>query len=230
MVHIVGPGPDSFFKHAKSILPWHDEPDSPQAVVEKPVTTFCPAVAAPPILEKNPHEQLPADWQRNPLQSGIAISVTSPSLSAGNILKHCKAGDGSNSSDSVCQVFLSFAYENRTRSKFKTSGTVQDQVQRIRERHGGINLAVFKIGITHCLELRVLHYYDLNFDEMCCIHASQSLAQIEALEASLIDSFSSEAPQCRNILPGGRGCECEMGSQGILLLILFMLLQPMLPK
>lgn len=93
----------------------------------------------------------------------------------------------------------------------KTSGTVQDQVQRIRERHGGINLAVFKIGITHCLELRVLHYYDLNFDEMCCIHASQSLAQIEALEASLIDSFSSEAPQCRNILPGGEGMRMRDG-------------------
>lgn len=47
---------------------------------------------------------------------------------------------------------------------------------------------------------------------MRCIHASNSLAQIEALEASLIDFYQFVAPkQCRNTLPGGEGMRKRNG-------------------
>ena len=73
-------------------------------------------------------------------------------------------------------------------------------------------MAVFKIGISQCLEIRVKYYYESNFSEMCCLHASNSLAQIEMLEASLIDYFQRLAPvQCRNTLGGGEGMRHKSG-------------------
>lgn len=71
---------------------------------------------------------------------------------------------------------------------------------------------MFKIGISQCLERRATFYYDANYDEMCCIHSSISLAQVEALEACLIDYFRDQAPrQCRNVLPGGEGMRKKTG-------------------
>lgn len=82
----------------------------------------------------------------------------------------------------------------------------------MRQKHGGEQLAVFKIGIYQCLEQRAMFYYDANFDEMVCIHASNSLAQIEALEASLIDFYMDNAPRnCRNRLLGGEGMRKKIG-------------------
>lgn len=91
--------------------------------------------------------------------------------------------------------------------------TNQDQIEKIRQKHGGKQLAVFKIGISQCLERRSIFYYEANFDEMLCIHASNSLAQVEALEAALIDHFMHIAPrECRNILLGGEGMRKKNGS------------------
>ena len=88
----------------------------------------------------------------------------------------------------------------------------QDQIDRVRERHGGRKLAVFKIGITQCLQVRWQYYQDVNFSEMCCIHASNSLAQIETLEASLISSFLESDPgPCRNVAKGGEGMRTKKG-------------------
>lgn len=76
----------------------------------------------------------------------------------------------------------------------------------MREKHGGEKLAIFKIGISHCLQRRVCFYYEENFDEMCCIHATNSLAHVEILEAALIDFYLDKCPrQCRNLLRGGEG-------------------------
>ena len=89
----------------------------------------------------------------------------------------------------------------------------QEQVDRLRFKHGGEQLAVFKIGITQCLEQRARFYFDGNFDEMCCMHASNSLAQVEALEACLIDFFQSTArTQCRNLSAGGEGMRKKGGT------------------
>ena len=85
-------------------------------------------------------------------------------------------------------------------------------IEKIRQKHGGKQLAVFKIGISQCLERRSIFYYEANFDEMLCIHASNSLAQVEALEAALIDYFMHTAPrECRNILLGGEGMRKKNG-------------------
>lgn len=72
---------------------------------------------------------------------------------------------------------------------------------------------MFKVGITQCLELRARFYFEGNFSEMRCIHASHSLAQIETLEACLIDFCKAEAPvQCRNVAAGGEGLRKKDGS------------------
>lgn len=71
---------------------------------------------------------------------------------------------------------------------------------------------MFKIGITHCLEVRVQYYREANFSEMCCIHASNSLAQIETLEACLISAYLDTEPgPCRNIAKGGEGMRTKAG-------------------
>lgn len=89
---------------------------------------------------------------------------------------------------------------------------LQEQVERIRIKYGGPELAVFKIGITQCLEVRAHFYFLGNFTEICCIHASYSLAQIEVLEASLIDYFKEKAPtQRRNVAAGGEGMRYKNG-------------------
>ena len=84
--------------------------------------------------------------------------------------------------------------------------TVQDQVNSLRMKHGGNQLAIFKIGISHSLERQFVFYQEKNFDEMWCIHATNSLAQVEVLEAALIDYFTGQSSrQCRNVLRGGEG-------------------------
>lgn len=88
----------------------------------------------------------------------------------------------------------------------------QEQIQHLRDRHGGNQLAVFKIGITQCLEFRVQYYYEASYSEMCCIHASNSLAQIETLEACLIDFYLDTSPgPCRNVAKGGEGMRTKDG-------------------
>lgn len=71
---------------------------------------------------------------------------------------------------------------------------------------------MFKIGITQCLQVRAEYYYAEQFSEMCCIHASNSLAQIETLEACLIDFYLETDPgPCRNIAKGGEGMRTKRG-------------------
>ena len=79
-------GPESFFNSGKAILPWHDEPDSPEAKHEQTSTTHLEKL----YPEKSPHELLPIDWQHGPRKAGISIYVVSPTSTAGKILQHCK--------------------------------------------------------------------------------------------------------------------------------------------
>lgn len=89
---------------------------------------------------------------------------------------------------------------------------LQEEIKKMQMKYGGDQLAVFKIGISQCLERRVQYYYEANFSEMRCLHATNSLAQVEVLEASLIDLFKSLYPvQCRNRLGGGEGMRTKSG-------------------
>lgn len=89
---------------------------------------------------------------------------------------------------------------------------LQDQIHKMQMKYGGEQLAVFKIGISQCLETRVCYYYEANYSEMRCIHATNSLAQVEMLEASLIHVFKESFPvQCRNTLGGGEGMRNKCG-------------------
>ena len=89
------PGPELFFQHAKSIMPWHDEPDSPRVGSTLPVVTpYVHCHAQEPsdsaVLERSPHDELPVDWQIMPKAAGVTIRVLRPSLTVGQILHHCK--------------------------------------------------------------------------------------------------------------------------------------------
>lgn len=83
------PGPENFFAAAKSILPWHDEPDSPEAKHGDPSPCFVGVIPSM-HFEKAPHEPLPIAWEHGPTKAGIAIHVISPTSTAGKILQHCK--------------------------------------------------------------------------------------------------------------------------------------------
>ena len=84
-------GPELFFTRGKSILPWHDEPDSPQ--VQRGVTDSSlkfDAQLGQLFFERSPYEPLPTDWQLGPQNAGITINVIPPASTAGKILHHCK--------------------------------------------------------------------------------------------------------------------------------------------
>lgn len=93
-------GPEQFFKGAKSILPWGDDPDSPPRKVES-VTTRCLDPKKNPGLERSicrsafdlelsPHSDLVEGWESGPTGVGVSVHVLRPSSSVGKILQHCK--------------------------------------------------------------------------------------------------------------------------------------------
>ena len=85
------PGPDLFFQRAKCIMPWHDEPDSPRALsVSSAPTSHVGDKLVSITSERSPHDALPLNWQVMPKAAGVTICVQRPSLSAGQILHHCK--------------------------------------------------------------------------------------------------------------------------------------------
>ena len=91
-------GPEHFFKHGKSILPWCDDPDSPQAakhVKKTPEFRKIPPVTRSPSdathdMEFSPSSPLPCGWECEPKSVGISIRVLPPSTTAGKLLLHCK--------------------------------------------------------------------------------------------------------------------------------------------
>ena len=80
------------------------------------------------------------------------------------------------------------------------------QVVAFRE-HMGVEICVFKIGVTADPEERFLHYRDLNFTCMWIIHVeiNGDLGLIHMLEAALISQFH-QCVGCRNMAnTGGEG-------------------------
>ena len=77
-------------------------------------------------------------------------------------------------------------------------------IERFRQSLGG-SLAVFKIGITANIPGRFTFYKEDGFQAMTVLHITDSLEQVEMLEAGLIHAHQS-IMGCYNILSGGDGC------------------------
>ena len=97
------------------------------------------------------------------------------------------------------------------------SGKLLDHaVQRImsfRRGLGGLQLCVYKIGITSDLNRRWLAYKGQNFRRMLCVHATNNLSTVEFMEAALILAFGQDkAGSLRNVNKGGEGMRHKDGS------------------
>ena len=85
----------------------------------------------------------------------------------------------------------------------------QTGIDRLRYATGGMQLAVYKIGITHDAFARFELYKQNGWSKMVVLFQTQELAQVEMLEAALI-SHHAHTKQCRNILKGGEGMRTKM--------------------
>ena len=85
-------------------------------------------------------------------------------------------------------------------SPFTTCGKILAHVQRkvaaFRE-HLGINVAVFKVGVTANPATRFVQYLTVNFTAMWVIFQSDDVSLVHMLEAALIALFS-DCTGCRN--------------------------------
>ena len=89
--------PHDFFRRARDIMPWHDEPVSPRRQMLN--TSSFGSMDYPATSrdagsdEKSPHSPLPHNWTYGPSKlAGLSIRVQPPSTTAGLILRHCKDG------------------------------------------------------------------------------------------------------------------------------------------
>ena len=90
------------------------------------------------------------------------------------------------------------------------SGKLQDhcvrKIMSFRRSLGGLNLCVYKIGITSDLNQRWATYREQNFERMLCLHASNNVSVAEHLEAALILIFKQDKHgSLRNVNKGGEG-------------------------
>ena len=77
-------------------------------------------------------------------------------------------------------------------------------IQHTRLETGGLQLAIYKIGITHECSARFALYSQKGWDKMVVMYKSEELGSIEMLEAALI-SRHRNTKECRNISKGGEG-------------------------
>ncbi|CAE7838701.1 unnamed protein product, partial [Symbiodinium necroappetens] len=80
----------------------------------------------------------------------------------------------------------------------------QAVIHRVRLETGGLELAIYKIGITHDCCARFELYRAKGWDQMVVMHECPDLGSVEMLEAALI-SHHRGTKQCRNISKGGEG-------------------------
>lgn len=96
-------GPDDFFKKAKHILPWDDEPGEHAADTGLVKHIFqhsvvrgiaCAALELPTepntYTELSPCSPLNPGWDVGPRSMGVSVTVVPPSTVANKIFKHCK--------------------------------------------------------------------------------------------------------------------------------------------
>ena len=84
-------------------------------------------------------------------------------------------------------------------------------IHRLRIEHGGMELVIFKVGITHDCSSRFSLYEERGWDHMAILYQSEELGIIEMLEAALI-SHHCHAKQCRNVCKGGEGLRNKSGN------------------
>ena len=82
-------------------------------------------------------------------------------------------------------------------------------IKKLRMQTGGLQLVIFKIGITHECSRRFQLYKEKGWDRMVVMYQSDELGAIEMLEAALI-SQHCHLKQCRNVLRGGEGMRDNM--------------------
>ena len=82
-------------------------------------------------------------------------------------------------------------------------------IKKLRMQTGGLELVIFKIGITHECSRRFKLYKEKGWDRMVVMYQSDELGAIEMLEAALI-SRHCHLKQCRNVLRGGEGMRDNM--------------------
>ena len=80
----------------------------------------------------------------------------------------------------------------------------QAVIHRVRLETGGLELAIYKMGITHDCCARFELYRAKGWDQMVVMHECPDLGSVEMLEAALI-SHHRGTKQCRNISKGGEG-------------------------
>ena len=85
----------------------------------------------------------------------------------------------------------------------------QAVIHRVRLETGGLELALYKIGITHECYARFDLYKAKGWDQMVIMHESPDLGSVEMLEAALI-SHHRGTKQCRNISRGGEGMRTKL--------------------
>ena len=85
----------------------------------------------------------------------------------------------------------------------------QAGIDRLRYATGGMQLAVYRIGITHDAYARFELYKQHGWSKMLVLFQTTELAQVEMLEAALI-SHHAHMKLCRNILKGGEGMRDKM--------------------
>jgi hypothetical protein len=102
-----------------------------------------------------------------------------------------------------------------TRISSAILGHCVNSIHSFRCKFGGPQMCVFKIGAASNLVVRWLCYRKSGFYGMRAIHASMCLAQIEMLEASLIQFFKLDTEvsggACRNVNKGGEGMRSKTG-------------------
>ena len=84
-------------------------------------------------------------------------------------------------------------------------------IKRLRIEHGGMELVMFKVGITHDCSSRFGLYEEKGWDHMAILYQSDELGLIEMLEAAVISHHCHEK-QCRNICKGGEGLRHKTGN------------------
>lgn len=80
----------------------------------------------------------------------------------------------------------------------------QSVIRRLRVEAGGLELVIYKIGITHECSSRFELYRQRGWDRMTIMFKSDNLALVEMLESALI-AHHRDTKQCRNVARGGEG-------------------------
>jgi hypothetical protein len=195
---------DAVFKRNRGLFPWsdseHSEDEASAAMAISAVTTLSTDATATATNEPeiptlaNDAVMTPANEPQEPQEPDAEIESV----------------DG-------CSDLLADGFNvnviSETQLAYKILGHCKQQVHQMRLRCGGIDLCVFKIGITARPHERRNCYEQRNYSFFKIIHIAEmpeNLVQIELLEAALIDVYSDGERKCRNKRGGGESMRTKL--------------------